>query len=254
MSQDLLKWQVEAGADEAIGETPVNRYKAAPPPQAAADPSGPAAEKPTAKPMVKLASTDDLAGSARAAAAGCATLEELRQAMAAFDGCALKTTAMNLVFADGNPESGLMFVGEVPGAEEDRQGLPFVGLSGQLLDRMLAAIGRDRSSAYIGNILPGNRKPTTAETLTCLPFIERHIELAATQVLVLLGGTSAATLLGRSEGITKLRGRWLTYHAGGTEIPALPTFHPAYLLRQPALKRESWKDFRAIRQRLDPEE
>jgi DNA polymerase len=172
--------------------------------------------------------------------------------MARFDGCSLKNTAKNLVFADGNPGSGLMLIGEAPGADEDREGLPFVGVSGKLLDRMLAAIGRDRTSAYITNVLawrpPGNRKPTPAETMILLPFIERHVELVAPRVIVLVGGTATSALLGRGEGITKLRGRWHTYR---DTIPAYCIYHPAYLLRQPALKRQAWQDLLAIKSRLD---
>lgn len=162
---------------------------------------------------------------------------------------------MNLVFGDGNPDAGLMLVGEAPGADEDREGVPFVGVSGQLLDKMLAAIGRDRSSAYITNILPwrppGNRKPDQAEVAMCLPFIRRHIEIVAPAVLVLVGGVAASTLLERREGITRLRGRWLTYSSGGGEIPALAIFHPAYLLRQPALKQLAWQDLLTLKDRLD---
>jgi uracil-DNA glycosylase len=178
--------------------------------------------------------------------------------MAGFEGCALKHTASNLVFSDGNPEADVMFVGEAPGADEDRQGKPFVGVSGQLLDRMLGAIGMDRESVYISNILPwrppGNRKPSPAEIMSCLPFIARHIELIKPKVLILVGGTSASSLLDTKEGITRLRGRWVSYKVGTgeniQEIPTMPIFHPAYLLRQPALKREAWKDIRAIRDRL----
>jgi DNA polymerase len=174
--------------------------------------------------------------------------------MQRFEGCALKDTATNLVFGDGNPKAPVMFIGEAPGADEDRQGLPFVGVSGQLLDRMLAAIGLDRGGAYITNILPwrppGNRKPTTAEITSCLPFIERHIALVAPRILVLVGGTAASTLLDRSEGITKLRGRWLNYRRPGLEIATMPMYHPAFLLRQSGLKREAWHDLLEIKNRL----
>ncbi|MBM3571644.1 MAG: uracil-DNA glycosylase, partial [Alphaproteobacteria bacterium] len=165
-------------------------------------------------------------------------------------------TATNLVFGDGNPQAGLMLIGEAPGADEDRQGLPFVGVSGQLLDRMLAAIGRDRRSAYITNILPwrppGNRQPTPAEIALCLPFIQRHIELVAPRVMVLVGGTSAKALLGRAEGIMKLRGRWFEYASVGLAQPvaALATYHPAYLLRTPAQKREAWRDLLAVKKKI----
>jgi DNA polymerase len=187
----------------------------------------------------------------------CASLEELRDAMARFEGGALKESATNLVFGDGNPDATIMFIGEAPGADEDRQGLPFVGVSGQLLDRMIAAIGLDRRSAYITNILPWrppeNRKPTAAETTAFVPFVNRHIALVGPRVLVLVGGTAATALLGTTEGITKLRGRWLVYRdeTSGQTIDTMAIYHPAYLLRQSALKREAWRDLLAIKARLD---
>ncbi|MCH8927023.1 MAG: uracil-DNA glycosylase, partial [Proteobacteria bacterium] len=195
--------------------------------------------------------------SARDLARAAGNLEELKAALDAFEGCALKQHAMNLVFADGNPKARVMVIGEGPGAEEDRRGLPFVGVSGRLLDRMLAGIGLDRTSAYITNVLfwrpPGNRTPTGTEIAACLPFVERHIELVDPQVLLLAGGISAKTLLGRSEGILKLRGHWAHYqHAGmARPIPALASLHPAYLLRQPAQKRLAWRDFLALKEALD---
>jgi DNA polymerase len=193
---------------------------------------------------------------AHALARAARSLDELREALMAFDGCPLKDTATNLVFADGNPSSRVMIVGEAPGADEDRDGRPFVGVSGQLLDRMLAQIGLDRTSVYITNIIfwrpPGNRQPTTAEVAACLPFVERHIELANPSILLLAGGASAKTLLARNEGIMRLRGRWFLYESTGMSrpIPALPTFHPAFLLRQPAQKREAWRDLLALSEKL----
>jgi DNA polymerase len=169
----------------------------------------------------------------------------------------LKLTANRTVFADGNPEARLMIVGEAPGAEEDRQGLPFVGPAGQLLDRMLASIGLDRGSAYITNVVywrpPGNRNPTGAEIATCLPFLVRHIELVAPAVLALAGGTAAKALLATTEGIMKLRGRWFTYESPGLArpIPVRAIFHPAFLLRSQGQKREAWRDLIAIRKRLE---
>jgi DNA polymerase len=262
-----LTWLVEAGADEAIAETPVDRFVAREPRQPA--PTQRAPERPATIPSVPLsapailrpAATDPLAGAdanasrARAAAQAANTLEELQAAIAAFDGLALKATATNLVFADGAPDSGLMLIGEAPGAEEDRRGLPFVGPSGQLLDRMLAAIGRDRTSAYITNILnwrpPGNRKPSPAEWAITLPFLERHIALAKPKLVVLLGDTAAKTLLDTTEGITRLRGKWKSLERPGfgpetKPIRAIATFHPAYLLRSPAQKREAWRDMLAV--------
>jgi DNA polymerase len=175
--------------------------------------------------------------------------------MAGFDACTLKHTATNLVFGDGAEDAALMCVGEAPGADEDREGRPFVGVSGQLLDRMLASIGYDRGNARIANVLPwrppGNRKPTAAETAMCLPFIRRQIELVRPRVLLLVGGVALGALLGRSEGIQKLRGRWLAYETPEGEIPVMPTFHPAFLLRTPARKREAWLDLLAVKRRLD---
>ena len=175
--------------------------------------------------------------------------------LAGFDGCNLKFTAKNLVFADGNPEAALMLVGEAPGRDEDIEGLPFVGRSGKLLDRMLAAIGLDRSSAYIANVIPwrppGNRTPTPHETEICRPFIERQIELADPKVLVTLGGPSARCCSTPTEGILRLRGNWRVHrHAAGMDIPAMPTLHPAYLLRNPAHKKLAWRDFLEVKARL----
>jgi DNA polymerase len=191
---------------------------------------------------------------AREAARTAASLEELRAMLMRFDGCPLKRTATQLVFADGNPKSRVMLVGEAPGSEEDVQGLPFVGPCGKLLDRMLAAIGLDRTGVYIANVVPwrppGNRTPTPQETAICLPFTLRQIELADPDVLVCLGSPATQTLLSLKEGITKTRGRWFKFHTGSREIRALPTLHPAYLLRQPVSKRLAWRDFLAIEKAL----
>ncbi|MDQ7246926.1 uracil-DNA glycosylase [Dongia sedimenti] len=195
--------------------------------------------------------------SARDFARNAQSLEELQAALTRYDGVSLRKTATNLVFADGNPKAEIMLVGEAPGADEDRQGLPFVGVSGQLLDRMMAAIGYDRTTFYITNVCfwrpPGNRKPTEAELAAQQPFVLRHIELVRPKVLVLVGGSSAQMLLGTTEGITRLRGKWFDYRSDGLDqpIPALPIFHPAYLLRQPELKREAWRDLVKLRVRLD---
>ena len=191
---------------------------------------------------------------ARDAARSAATLEALRAIVAGFEGCALRLTAKQLVFADGNPQARLMCVGEAPGREEDLAGLPFVGLSGQLLDRMLKAIGLDRTAVYIANIIPwrppGNRDPTPQESTICLPFIRRQIELVDPDVLVCLGRPATAALLGITEGIRRVRGRWVAYHTGTREIRAMPTYHPAYLLRSPLEKRHAWRDFLAIKKAL----
>jgi DNA polymerase len=258
-ARDLLDFYAEAGVDALVGEEPVNRFAAveapAPPTRTVRDvmppphreANGPAAAAPQA--------LDEAAMAARAAAKSAKTLDELHGILEKFDGCALKTTATQLVFADGNPSARLMFVGEAPGRDEDIDGLPFVGRSGKLLDRMLAAIGLDRTSVYIANIVPwrppGNRTPTPQESQICLPFILRQIELADPDILACLGGPSAQALLGIKEGITKTRGRWFTFETGKREIRAMPTFHPAFLLRSPLQKRFAWRDFLAIKKALD---
>ena len=260
-----LQWQIEAGADEATSDRPVDRRAAPrPEPKAAARPApvpapvrAPREQPPLWQPEPgPLESAEAALASARELAVAANTLPELRAALETFEGCPLKATAMNLVFADGNPEGRVMMIGEAPGADEDRQGLPFVGVSGRLLDRMLACIGLDRSAVYITNVLfwrpPGNRTPTAAEIASCLPFTERHIELAAPDYLVLVGGMSAKNLLARSEGILKLRGHWRPYQHSGLPrpIPALPTLHPAYLLRQPQQKRLAWRDLLSLHRAL----
>jgi len=249
---------------EASLPEPLPRPSASLPPKEGARAGGtaagarPAAGAPAAgaRPSASAAplSPDAAVMAAREAAKGAASLADLRTILARFEGCALRTTATQLVFADGNPEGRVMFIGEAPGREEDLQGLPFVGPSGKLLDRMLAAIGLDRTSAYIANIVPwrppGNRTPTPQESSICLPFIRRQIELVDPDVLVCLGGPSAATLLGITDGILKVRGRWFPFDSGRREIRAMPTLHPAYLLRSPLQKRLAWRDFLAIRKAL----
>lgn len=260
----LLEWQITSGADEAIGDEPIDRYAVSArkatspepvtPPRDVQAPAPPPQTIPSPEP--RLAARSQIEQTARELAQAAGSLAELRDAFAAFDGCPLKETATNFVFSDGNPESDLMLIGEAPGAEEDRRGVPFIGPAGQLLDRMLAAIGLDRSSVYITNILPwrppGNRNPTDAEISACMPFIERHIELVAPAVLVPVGGTSAKSLLNTREGIMKTRGRWFSYEKATLKspIPARPILHPAYLLRSPGQKRETWGDLLAISERL----
>jgi len=253
----LLAFYLEAGVDCAISEEPIDRL-AEPEPAPAPPREMPA--PPAARAMPAPAMLTGLAeaqpapeaavASARELARTAPTLEVLRDLLDQFDGCALKSTATKLVFADGNPKARVMFVGEAPGRDEDIAGLPFVGRSGQLLDRMIAAIGLDRSKAYIANVIPwrppGNRTPTPQETLVCLPFIQRQIELVDPDVLVTLGNPSTQSLLGTRDGIMRTRGKWFDYHTGTRNIRALPTFHPAYLLRSPSYKRMSWQDLRAI--------
>ena len=255
----LLDWYFEAGVDEAIGDKPVNRFNAKQPAaqMTAVDESetGRAVSR-QPEPSEPLQSRNAAVHNAQEIAAAASNLEELHSALQEFDGCPLKETAMNFVFADGHADARLMFVGEAPGAEEDRKGIPFVGPAGQLLDKMLASIRVVRSDVYITNILPwrppGNRKPTDTEIATCLPFLERHISQVKPEILLLVGGTSAKTLLRRKEGIMRLRGKWMAYEpATGDPIAARAMLHPAYLLRQPAQKREAWLDLQEIRARLD---
>jgi len=277
-----LRWQIEAGADEAILDEAADRLSEAPPSRpAAASPATPERASPpatvreastaaatpsskgaAARAVPPMEATDSVNQNARHIAATCNDLPALRTALEEFDGCALKTTATNLVFGAGTVPADVMIIGEAPGRDEDRQGEPFVGASGQLLDAMLGFVDLYRGrNVYISNILPwrppGNRQPTGAEIAACLPFMERHIALAAPKVLMFLGGTSAKTLLNRTEGITRLRGRWYEYYSPALEasglapIPGMATLHPAYLLRQPAQKRAAWADLLAVRERLD---
>jgi uracil-DNA glycosylase len=270
----ILAFYVEAGVDAVLQEEPVDRFAgdAQPGPVSAPHRELPAtatAAKPARAPLLAREnprpaavatpldappSADAAIMAARDLARSAASLEDLRALLDTFEGCGLRKTAKQLVFAAGNPKARVMFVGEAPGREEDLEGLPFVGRSGQLLDRMMAAIGLDRTNAYIANVVPwrppGNRTPTPQETATCLPFTLRQIELADPDVLVCLGGPSAQTLLGIKEGIKRSRGRWHAYHTGTREIRAIASFHPAYLLRNPIEKRFVWRDFLAIKKAL----
>jgi DNA polymerase len=285
----LLRWYLEQGVDEATGEDAIDRFALAVTPAkpvvadlrptaplgapttapttapTAAPTAAPSPPAPARAPTPLRATpqrapvpieSPQLVEDARALAESCSSLAELEAAIRGFEGCALKRTAKNTVFADGTPGAPVMVVGEAPGADEDRLGKPFVGVSGQLMDRMMAAIGLGRDGGfYITNILfwrpPGNRTPTTTEQGMCLAFTRRHIELARPKVLVLAGGVAVKAVLDTTEGITRLRGKWTGYRlADGREIPTLPTFHPAYLLRTPASKRQSWQDLLAIDKKL----
>jgi DNA polymerase len=264
-ARQLLAFYLEAGVDCALAEEPVNRLAdPAPTPAMVAPPaaSEPQQARPAARIQPALAprreatlAPDAAISSAREAARTAPTLEALRALLEKFDGCALKFTATQLVFSDGNPKTRIMFVGEAPGRDEDIEGRPFVGRSGKLLDRMIAAIGLDRTNAYIANVIPwrppGNRTPTPQETQICLPFIQRQIELVNPDVLVTLGNPSTQTLLSTREGIMRTRGKWFEYDTGSRKIRAMATFHPAYLLRSPSYKRLSWQDLRAIAKALE---
>jgi DNA polymerase len=264
----LLRWYNDIGVDLALDDDSHDRFaelqvKSAPAPAVVSGtrPLRPALSyaAPRTAPAIPPAAISALSSeavvlSAREAAETAMTLEELRRALEAFEGCALRKTATQLVFADGNPQARVMFVGEAPGAEEDRAGKPFVGRSGQLLDRMLAAIGLDRTNAYITNVVPwrppGNRTPTPLETAACLPFTRRHIELSSCEVLVCLGNPSTQILLGARDGIMRTRGRWLEYDAGSRQLRVMPMLHPAFLLRQPGHKRLAWRDMREVQRAL----
>jgi uracil-DNA glycosylase family 4 len=279
--RELLAFYIEAGADACLNETPNNQLapdsenqpraatggnigaRADESPRIDMQPADHTLERPQLRrdvagdvrpPSAPLPSPDAAAAAARDAAGSAKSLDELRAILQEFEGCALRTTAKQLVFADGNPAARLMFVGEAPGRDEDIEGLPFVGRSGKLLDRMLTAIGLDRTSVYIANIVPwrppGNRDPSLQETQICLPFITRQIQLVDPDILVCLGKPATAGLLGVSEGIRKTRGRWFSYNTGAREIRAIATFHPAYLLRSPLEKRLAWRDFLAIKKAL----
>jgi DNA polymerase len=270
-ARELLAFYREAGVDALLDELPLDRFAAngttaAPasrtdsalsPPEARAGATGralPAREREVVSRPAPALPPEAAVMAAREAAKSAATLEELRAMLERFEGCALRTTATQLVFADGNPQARVMFVGEAPGRDEDIEGLPFVGRSGKLLDRMMAAIGLDRTSAYIANIVPwrppGNRTPTPQESAICLPFTLRQIELADPDILICLGNPSTQTLLNSKDGILKTRGRWFSFHTGTREIRAMATLHPAYLLRQPLQKRLAWRDFLAIKKAL----
>lgn len=266
--RSLVTWYAEMGVDIALGEAPVDRFAA---PESAPAPALPRLEAPPAAPTLlrdpgattRTAVTPPAQApmapaaverAATEAARAAKTLDELREALLRFDGCALSRTATQLVFADGNPEARVMLVGEAPGRDEDIQGLPFVGRSGQLLNRMLAAIGLDRTSVYIANVVPwrppGNRTPTPQETAACRPFTMRQIELCDPDFLVCMGAPAAAELMGNTQGILKFRGQWRDFDTGSRKIHALATLHPAYLLRQPLQKRLAWRDLIQLKEAL----
>ena len=276
-----LDFHVEAGADAALDEQPHDRFgepdspaptlrapRRAAPPRAVEPPvvavanslvPPPGAPPPVMAPRTfgraASAQPDEAASDARARARQAKSLEELERILADFDACTLRFTAKNLVFGDGNPEARVMFLGEAPGADEDRIGKPFMGRSGQLLDKMMKAVGLDRTSAYIGNIVPwrppGNRNPTPQEVAVCRPFVERQIELVDPDIIVCLGAPATQTLTGSKDGILRTRGRLFPYTLPNREVKLLATLHPAFLLRQPVQKRLAWRDFRALRALID---
>ncbi len=272
----LLEWYKEMGVDEAIVETPLDWFAATPVPvQPIAAPPLVTPEVPSSgrKPLIRTSrptpasasgapmaiqaaasspGTDVMA--ARELARSASTLDELGTLLEGFDGCGLKNTASRLCLSRGSAQARLMLIGEAPGKEEDARGIPFVGRAGRLLDRMLAAIGLTETDFYVTNLVfwrpPGNRTPSPEEVQICQPFVERQIELLRPQILVFLGNAAAKQLTGATEGIMKLRGRWLTYPLG-PGIQAVATLHPAYLLRNPLAKRLAWRDLLSIREALD---
>lgn len=270
LALELLRWHREMGADEAISEIPLDwsdydpesllsqiHESSAPSKKAQARRSEQAPQTKTPpvsarKPALNLGDPSNMA--ARDIAQAAPDLAALKDALAAFDGCALKKTAKNLCFARGNPKARLMLIGEAPGRDEDLQGEPFVGRAGQLLDKMLAAIGLSRDDVYITNVVywrpPGNRTPTAQEVQACQPFLERQIELVSPKILVLLGGSAAKQVLNTEQGIMKLRGKWRSYELGGRSIKTMATLHPAYLLRNPVAKRQAWHDLLMIKSAL----
>jgi uracil-DNA glycosylase len=265
-ARDLIAFYRDAGVDALLGEEPVDRFadEVAPAPPVPARPSSPplarkgqeSGDAGIAAPSIAAAppSPEAAVMAARGAAKSAESLEALRALLDTFEGCMLRATATQLVFADGNPKGRVMFVGEAPGRDEDIAGIPFVGRSGKLLDLMMQAVGLDRTHVYIANIVPwrppGNRTPTPQESAICLPFIHRQIELADPDILVCLGQPSTQTLLGTKEGITRTRGRWFKFDTGSREIRAMATYHPAFLLRSPLQKRLAWRDFLALKKAL----
>lgn len=259
--EDILRFYAEAGLDHAMSEEPVDQLAAFESQKAASAvplPSlAPKAEARPAPSPTRTAAIPDAAAiaAATALAQSCGTIAELTEALRNFEGCGLRATAKSLVFADGNAQAPVMFVGDAPGREDDLEGRLFSGPTGLLMDRMLASIGLDRSSAYLGVMIPwrppGNRAPTPFEVEVCLPFIERHIELAAPKLLVLMGELPAKRLSGASESIVRSRGQWRQAGlANGKSIPALTMLHPTYLMKQPAQKRLAWADLLALKARL----
>ncbi len=257
----LLEWQLSAGVDEVIGDTPINYFALKPAPvivtpniiNVTTTP-----KPPQAATVIPLHLSPSGASSvARELADSCKTIEQLEEAVRNFDGCAIKKTATKTVFADGNYKSGVMLIGEAPGAQEDIQGIPFCGASGQLLDKMLQSIGLDRTKIYISNTIfwrpPANRAPSDIEIATCLPFVEKHIALVAPRLLILSGGTATTALLKKDQSISRLRGKLYDYSNGyvTTPIKTILMYHPSYLLRQPQNKKQAWQDLLMIKNFLD---
>ena len=238
---------------------PVREAERPPPPRLAPRPSAPEPRsdppRPDPRPAFAGTAPDAAELAARTAAKSAATLDDLEAALRAFDGCGLKATAKNLCFYRGAARARLMIIGEAPGRDEDLEGKPFVGRAGQLLDKMLAAIGLKEADVHITNVVywrpPGNRTPTPQESQVCRPFLERQMELVNPEVVLLLGGAAAKEVLGITEGIMRVRGKWREIEIGGRPVRTLATLHPAYLLRTPAAKRQAWRDLLAVQAALE---
>jgi DNA polymerase len=248
--QALLDWYQAMGADEAIGEAPADRFAPVEAPRSRPVPADPEPARP-----IRVPAPPPKTGPGADEARQAASLADLEALVARFEGCTLKRTAKSLCFFRGRPGARVMLIGEAPGRDEDLQGKPFVGRAGQMLDRMLGAIGLGEDDVYITNTVywrpPGNRTPTPEEVEACAPFLARQIELNAPDMLVLLGNAAAKSLLGLNEGIMRLRGKWLIYASGDREIATFATLHPAYLLRNPEAKRLAWRDMLALKERLE---
>ena len=249
--KEILEWYLTAGVDETCGEVPF----------ALAEPAAVSAAVRPAENSARPATTElaqatiNACQSARELCQKAETLEELKKMVEEFDGCALKLTANKTVFGYGSGTARLLLIGEAPGADEDRSGIPFVGRSGQLLEKMLKAIGFDRNECFITNVLPwrppGNRTPTEGEIAVCLPFLKRQIDLVSPEVIMILGGSAANALLDNGEPISRMRGKWLEYKkSDGGKVPVLASFHPAYLLRNSGQKAKAWVDMLRMKQKL----
>ena len=260
----IMAYYADIGVDETLGAAPVDQFAALDRAQAetahskrATESAQPAPSAPADRSRAQ-GEPDNVLAEAAALARSADSIEALHRVLSEFDGCPLKRTAQNLCLCDGNPQAPIMLIGEAPGRDEDIQGKPFVGRAGQLLDRMMAAIALDRSHVHITNTVfwrpPGNRTPSPQETAICRPFLDRQIELVDPTLILVLGGAAAKELFATRDGILRMRGKWRSLSIAGREIPALPTLHPAYLLRQPAQKKLAWRDLRSLRAEMTKRE
>ncbi len=259
--KQILDWYILSGVEETAGEVPFAKFEATPlegkklPILKNVQESSVMTRQAS---TVLSQATQDACKDARERCQTVNSLSELKELVENFDGCALKLTASHTVFGDGAEDARIVFIGEAPGADEDRIGKPFVGRSGQLLDKMLQSAGLERSACYITNILPwrppGNRTPTDGEVAVCLPFLKRQIDIIRPDYIFIMGGSAANALLDIQDSISRMRGHWMEYtDANGRKIPVLASFHPAYLLRNPGQKAKSWVDFLRLKQKMSEE-